>query len=156
MAFNPTPAQRAKLRKGKATIEGAGASVDVWGTIGTLEYFGFPVDESGSDLSLMGISRSVSRAAGKRSRWLGDTQGVSVGASTANVAFYPSRRGNALPGTPVQLANLTTGEKWTVQVNGPMGAFIDWLDSNRPGFDMQVYGKTGNRYSAPLLAESPT
>lgn len=155
MAFDPTPEQRLKLRKGTVTLGIAPSEVKVHGTIGTLEHFGWTPDGGSIDLSQAGETRVVQRAAHSRSRWLGDSGGAGVSASSATVKFYPSRRGNALPGTPVRLRNLVTGLDWTVQIQGEIGDFIAYMLSNRPPFDMQVIGKRGNPYNAPILADAP-
>ncbi len=155
MAFSPTPAQKAMLRKGSFTGIGAGKTFRLWGTLGTLDYFGFSIDENPTDLEGAGISRSVTRAAGKRSRWLGDSVKQSVAAHTANVAFYPSRRGTALPGSPIVFEDLTNKERWTLNLEGDIGSLVAYLTNNRPPVDVQLYGKTGNRYVAPILHIDP-
>jgi hypothetical protein len=155
MALTLTPTQREKARKGFAKIPWQGKEIKVWGTIGTLEYFGFEPEPGSVDIDLSGISRTVSRPAGKRSRWLGDSNGVAFKASTSNQAFYPSRRGVALPGAPVTLEVVETGDTWTLNVDGPIGGFISYLGNNRPGFDVQIRGKTGNRYIGVLQETEP-
>jgi hypothetical protein len=155
MAFDPTPEQRLKLEKGRVTLGIGAESVKVYGTIGTLEHFGWVPDAGALDLAQTGVTRTVARAAHSRSRWLGDSAGSSVASNTATVKFYPSRRGNALPGTPIKLRNIATGLDWTVQVDGEIGNFIAYLLSNRPPFDLKVIGKRGNPYDGVILS-NPT
>lgn len=154
MAFNPTPEERLKLLKGKVTL-GIGANeVRVYGTVGTLEHFGWTPESGSLDLAQTGVTRVVTRAAHSRSRWLGDGGGPSIPEVTATTKFYPSKRGNALPGTPVKLKNMVTGLDWTVQVDGEIGDFIAYLLANRPPFDMQVIGKRGNTYSGIISSST--
>lgn len=155
-----TEAQKAKLRKAKATLSTLNGSVTVHGSIGNLEYLGMTPDSGGGELAMMGVSRSVVRRAGKRSRWLGDTAGVSVSGSTANVQFYPSHHGQALPGVPVKVVNMESTYSDTgapisaqVQVDGPIGVLIEWFTEHRRPFPIQLYGKTGNAYSGLILAD---
>jgi hypothetical protein len=155
MAFDPTPEQRLKLAKGRVTFGIGPEQVRVYGTIGTLEHFGWVPDSGALDLAQTGVTRTVQRAAHSRSRWLGDAGGVAVRGSSATIKFYPSSRGNALPGSPVKLKNLVTGLEWTVQVDGEIGNFIAYLLANRPPFDMQVIGKRGNPYDGVIGSDAP-
>lgn len=155
-----TEAQKAKLRTAKAVISTASGEATVYGSIGNLEYLGLTPDSGMGALALMGVSRSVVRKAGRRSRWLGDTGGVSVGGSSANVAFYPSHHGNAIAGTPVKIVNLQdtyedTGKPISaqLQLDGKISVLIEWLIAHPRAFPMQVYGKTGNAYSGIILAD---
>jgi hypothetical protein len=155
-----TAAQKAKLRTAKAVITGASGEATVYGSLGNLEYLGFTPDSGMGALSLMGTSRSVVRRAGRRSRWLGDSAGVAVSGSTAQVAFYPSKHGQAIAGTPVKVVNLEntyadTGKPISaqLQLDGKISVLIEWLTAHPRAFPMQVYGKTGNAYSGIILAD---
>lgn len=156
MAFNPTDEQRLLMRKGTVTLGSGSSTLKVHGTIGTLAYFGWEVDAGSIDLSMAGESRSVKRASHKRSRWLGDQGGPQVDENTAQVKFYPSRRGTALSGDPIKIRNISTGEDWTVQLQGEIGDFIQYMLNNRPPFDIQLIGRNGNAYTAPILADAPS
>lgn len=155
MAFNPTEQQKEKLRKGSSELTFGGKTVRVWGTVGTLEHFGFPVDDATADLASAGISKAVQREGGKRSRWLGDTTGTAFEGGTAVSFLYPSKRGTALAGVPVKLTNVATGKTSTVQVDGPIGVLIAWLGENRTGFDLKISGKTGNPYTSVMQEQDP-
>jgi len=153
-----TAAQKAKLRTAKAVITGASGEATVYGSLGNLEYLGFTPDSGMGALSLMGTSRSVVRRAGRRSRWLGDSAGVAVNGSTADVAFYPSKHGQAIAGTPVKVVNLEdtyadTGKPISaqLQLDGKISVLIEYLTANPSAFPIQLYGKTGNAYSGIIL-----
>lgn len=148
-----TAPQRAKLAHVSKTEIGAGKIFKITGNLAAFEYFGWIPDAEGATMALNGIDRTVTRPAGKRSRWLGDTVGTSYGASNANVSFYPSKRGNATPGEPIRIANIDevnpiTGEFYsaTFSISGPIGAFLAWYIDNPPSFDSQVYSKSGKAY----------
>lgn len=145
--------QRAKLRQVTKTVSHLGSSFKIHGRLGTMEYLGIIPDLSSSDMAASGVSRTVRRPAGRRSRWLGDTEGPMVTASTANVKFYPSKDGNAVPGTPITLINLdvtdeTTGNhpQGTLSIEGPLGGFYAWINVNKPSFRTQIIGPSGRPY----------
>lgn len=153
MALNLTAEQRLMNAQTVATLNVMGSSVKVYGKRGVLLHFGITPDAETGSLGSAGVLRSATRGAHKRSRWLGDTVGTSVSQNTASAYFYPSRRGNAIPGSPIVLQNLTTGKKWTVQLSGEIGVFVAWLTSRTRDFDIQLYGKTGNPYKEPILGD---
>jgi hypothetical protein len=150
-----TPEEQKKMVKTHAIASvGTGLTkrdCKVWGTTGTLEFLGLTPEESG-ELKTNGVDRSVTRKAHKRSRWLGDRVGSSVKENTAECFLYPSRRGTALPGEPVQIINLdqkTSGGqhvRYTLQVEGRIGTFIDWWCTKSHTFNSKVVGKEGNLY----------
>ena len=154
MALTLTNEQRELFSKASATFEMNGKTAKVYGVRGVLEYFGFELDNTSGDLAASGVDKVISRRSHRRSRWLGDIIKSGVTANTATAFLYPSRRGNALPGVPIKLENIQTGRKWTVQLDGEIGVLIAYLsDGSRP-FDIQLYGKTGNRYGEPILGGS--
>jgi hypothetical protein len=150
-----TPAEQAKLVKSYAIASiGTGPTlqeVRVWGSIGTLEFLGLTPEDS-AELKANGVDRSVTRKSHKRSRWLGDRLGSSVKENSAQVFLYPSRRGTALPGEPIKIINLdqrTDGgahKRYTVQVDGSIGTFIDWWCKQTHSFNSRIVGKEGNLY----------
>lgn len=155
-----TDLQREKLRFVTKTVSNMGADFKIHGRLGTLEYLGIIPDIGTTDLLANGVSRIVQRPAGRRSRWLGDSEKVSVASSTANVRFYASRDGSVVPGTPITLVNLdatdeTTGNNFrgTLSIEGSVGAFIQWLGQNRPPFRTQVFGPSGKAYMGILSPE---
>lgn len=152
--------QRAKLVFVSKKVTNLGDTFTIHGRLGTMEYVGIVPDNPTGDMAASGISRQVRRPGGRRSRWLGDSEGVQVAANTANVAFYPSKGGNAVPGRPIQLINLdatdeTTGRnpRGTLSIDGPIGAFYAWLIQNRPPFRCQVIGPSGKPYKGVILPE---
>jgi hypothetical protein len=151
-----TPTEQANLVKTYAIAKvGTGLterSCKVWGSIGLLKFLGLdPVDVA--DLKTNGKDRSVTRKAHKRSRWLGDRTGSTIPSNSAEVFLYPSRRGNALPGTPVQIVNLDertksgAHRKYTVQLDGKIANFIEWWVSKTHTYNSRIIGKTGNPYT---------
>lgn len=152
--------QRAKLRQVTKTVSHLGSSFKIHGRLGTFEYLGIIPDLSSSDMAASGVSRTVQRPGGRRSRWLGDTAGPVVAPSTANVRFYPSKDGSAVPGVPITLINLevtdeTTGNhpQGTLSIEGPLGGFYGWLSDNRPSFTTQIVGPSGKPYKGVLAPE---
>lgn len=152
--------QRAKLRFVKKTVNNLGSAFKIHGRLGTFEYLGIIPDAGSTDLLANGISRTVQRPAGRRSRWLGDSQGYNVAGGTANVRFYGSRDGSVLPGRPITLVNLDVTDEetgnhptGTLSIEGSIGAFIQWLGQNRPSFRTQIYGPSGRAYEGIISPE---
>lgn len=155
-------AQRAKLAFVTKTVTHLGSSFKIHGRLGTFEYLGLVPDLASNDLAAAGISRTVQRPAGRRARWLGDTQGAAYGGSTANVKFYPTRDGSALPGVPLTIVNLDVTDEasgrnpeGTISIQGPIGAFLGWFATNRPSFTCKIYSKGGKAYEGVLAPEAP-
>jgi hypothetical protein len=157
-----TPQQQAKLGKSYAEITSgigpAAGTIRVWGTIGTLEYIGLEVETSGL-LGANGVDKQVTRKAHSRSRWLGDRVGSSVNANNATLSLYPSRRGSALPGTPIKIVNLDQKvpsggfRSYTVNVDGDIGQFITWYCDTPHPFNSKIKGKSGNAYTGIVQAD---
>jgi len=157
-----TSAEQANLVKTYAEVSVGVApfaqTVRVWGSVGTLTYLGMSPETNGL-LADAGIDRTTTRKAHKRSRWLGDRNGSSINENTATTFLYPSRKGSALPGTPVKILNMNArtpsgGRKaYTVQVDGPIGTFVSWLTDHPRPFPMKIVGKTGNSYSGIIPAD---
>jgi len=157
-----TAQEQAKLVKTYATVSIGTApavqSVKVWGTVGLLQFLGMTPVQSGT-LADNGLDRTVTRRSHNRSRWLGDRTGSSVNGNTATQFVYPSRKGNAVPGTPIKIVNLSqkvpTGgfRKYTLSVEGDIGTFIAWYTSHAPAFPSKIIGKTGNAYVGTIPAD---
>lgn len=152
--------QRAKLKHVTKTVSNLGQTFKIHGRLGTFEYLGLVPDIASTDLAASGISRTVQRPGGRRSRWLGDSEGVQVTSNSANVRFYPSRDGNAIPGTPIRIENLDVTDEQTgnhpsgtLSIEGPIGGFLAFLAQNRPPFRVQIYGPSGRPYRGVLAPE---
>ena len=145
-----------------ATVDGK--EFTIHGKRGTLIALGVTPSALATDLGSTGVSRSVSRPSSNRSRWLGDTQGTSVSGSTAEVFFYPGRTGNALPGRPFRFAQdgdtyvnsegKTVRHKWTLSIEGPWGAFVSYMVTNRPPSNTTLYTPTGKRHIPDIQADN--
>ena len=83
-----TATQREKNAIKRVTITVGSQKGQLWGKRGTLEYFGFTVDEQTGDLTEQYITYTANRPTSKRSRWLGDLVGVTIPGNTANVVKY--------------------------------------------------------------------
>lgn len=133
----------------------AAETIKVWGKIGTLTFLGLTPAVS-PQLGQNGVDRLVNRKGHRRSRWLGDIVKVGVQPNQAISQIYPSRRGSAVPGKPVKIVNLNSNtssgayKAYTVQVDGNIGSFIEYLDENRLPFEAKVIGPTGARYIGTL------
>lgn len=152
MALVLSPLEKILNSQGMAEITHQGDKIRLYGKRGTLQHFGLPVFNPAGDLGQAGVDKLLNRVAHRRSRWLGDTVKSGVRGNDAVAFLYPSRRGRALPGVPIVLENLSTMKKWTLQLDGQIGVLIAYWTQNRPPFDVQLYGKTGNRYSDPIRA----
>jgi hypothetical protein len=155
-----TAAEKAKLVKASATITFGEQSCTVHGSLGNLEWLGLTANIASNDMGLRGESRVVTRRGGRRSRWLGDLLKNGFAGSTAEVAFYPSSRGLALPGTPITVVNTrdfypgtTNRISATVQIDGPIGVFNGYMNAHELAFPIQIYGKTGNKYKGLVPAD---
>lgn len=137
----------------------AAETVKVWGKIGTLTFLGFTPEVSG-ELGTNGVDRVLTRKGHRRSRWLGDLIKVGVQANQAISQIYPSRRGSAVPGRPVKIVNLNSNtasggyKTYTVQVDGNIGSFIEYLSNNPLPFEAKVIGPTGARYIGTIPADT--
>lgn len=152
-----TPEQKRQKGYAKITIP-TGAStriVKVWGTIGTLEFLGFQPEVSAL-LAQNGVDRVTQRKAHRRCRWLGDVVKTGVKQNQALQILYPSRRGAALPGSPVRIVNMdqktASGArvKYTVQVDGDIGIFIAWMTEHPLSFNMKIIGPKGSPYEGMI------
>lgn len=129
----------------------AASTIKVWGKIGNLLALGLTPEVS-ANLEENGETRVLTRKGHRRSRWLGDWVGAGVASNQAISLLYPSRRGSALPGTPIKVVNMEqntpSGARKTiqVQVQGDIGGFIQHLTDNPLDFDCKIIGKTGNPY----------
>jgi hypothetical protein len=129
----------------------AAETVKVWGTVGTLIFLGM-IPEVDGLLGASGKDKVVTRKNHKRSRWLGDRIKSTVTGGQAIYQIYPSRRGSALPGSPVKIVDLTnktaSGNRpqYTVQVDGNIGSFIEWWCDQLHPFEAKIIGPTGARY----------
>jgi hypothetical protein len=152
-----SPAEKLLLRKVSSTNGSGDTKFTAWGSKGTLQFLGFDIDASDS-LATSGISKTVSRPATRKARWLGDTTKTRPsGGGDSNIAYYPSKRGSALPGTPVKIVNLdvvqgpnNTNPRYTIQIQGRIDAFIQYLIANPLPFNAKLIGKSGNPYKGIL------
>lgn len=148
-----TPEQSAKLVHVAKKVTSVAGDFTIHGQLAAFEYFNWIPDVATATLALNGVDRAVSRPAGKRSRWLGDTVGTNYAGTTAQVSFYPSKIGNAVPGSPIRIVNLDatnpiTGNFPTTvfNISGNIGSFIAWYTDNAPAFQTKVYSKSGHPY----------
>jgi hypothetical protein len=155
-----TDAQKLKLKKVSATITYGPGTCKVYGSLGNIEWLGLTPDNADNDMGGMGESRVVVRKGGRRSRWLNDVFKNGFAGSTAEIAYYPSTRGLALPGSPVTIVNTRdfypgTEQRIsaTVQVDGPIGVFLGYMNANELAFPIQIYGKSGNKYKGEVPAD---
>lgn len=155
------PQQRAKLAFVTKTVTHLGDTFKVHGRLGTFEYLGLVPDVQSTDLAAAGVSRTVQRPGGRRARWLGDTVGSQYNGSTANVKFFPTRDGSALPGVPLEIVNLdvtdtATGNHptGTISIQGPIGAFIGWFAANPPTFRTKLYSRGGKAYDGVISPDA--
>ena len=155
-----TDQQRTKLAFVTKTVDNLGDKFKIHGRLGTFEYLGIIPDVGTNDLLQAGVSKQVQRPGGRRARWLGDTEKAAYDASTANVKFYPTRDGSALPGKPITLVNLDVTDEetglnptGTLSIQGSVGGFIAWLGQNRPSFRVKVYSTSGKAYSGEISPE---
>lgn len=155
MALVLDPLQRIEFAHATATITHSGKTIRLIGRRATLTHFGFEPDDATNDLGSNGEDKLIERKAHRRSRWLGDIVKSGVKANQALTFLYPSHRGSALPGVPIVMENLTTKRKWTMQLDGEIGVLIAYMSDNRPPFDVQLWGKTGNPYDEPILHLQP-
>ena len=150
-----TPEQREKAAWGTSTITssiaGKTKEAKVTARVGVLEHFGFTPDVSGLDLFQKGIDRDITRSSHRRSRHLGDFIKTGVSGTNFKASFYPSRRGVALTGEPIELENVISKERWQVQLLGPIEVLIAWLDKSPGDFNIKLWGKTGNRYLGEIV-----
>lgn len=155
-----TDLQREKLRHVRKQVTHLGSTFTIHGRLGTFEYLGIIPDNVSTDMGAQGVSKQVQRPAGRRSRWLGDTNGSQVAGNTATVKFYPTKSGNAIPGTPITLINLDaideqTGNnhQGTLSIEGPLGGFFGWYNDNKPSFRVQIIGPSGKPYAGIVTPE---
>lgn len=133
----------------------AASTVKVWGKIGTLTYLGFTPSVSG-ELKDNGVDRIVTRKGHRRSRWLGDFVKSAVKENQALSIVYPSKRGSSLPGRPVKIVNMdaetASGARpqYSVQIEGDLGAFIEYIAGKGFAFNAKVIGPKGSSYQGVI------
>lgn len=161
-------AQRILNSFGKFEGTMANKSFTIYGKRGTIISLGLTPEALAGDLGDTGVSRLVHRPGGNRSRWLGDTGGPSYAASDATVLFYPGRSGNALPGRPFRFSlagdtytvnqggqQVTKTHKWSLNIEGPWGAFVAYMIENRPPADLTLWTPSGKRHEPDILHIDP-
>lgn len=158
MALNSM--ERLLNKQGRKTITIQGRTIVVSGKIGVLQYLGITPDAAIQDSSYLGVDATITRKAHKRARWYGDTTGSSVAQSTTNITRYRYTDGSTTPGKPIGFeavsdrggdpeANLITG---TLELSGPFGLFMAYMESNRPTKSVRFRGPRGKFLAAPTLS----
>lgn len=157
-----TLAQRALNAYATSTFTVAGKEIIVGGKKGTLQYLGLTVDAASIDAAAVGVDRQVTRGGYRRARWLGDSGGPNVQASTATVFSYPTTSGNARPGRPFRFVALTDtggdskGRKvsGSLELQGPWGHFIERMLGDRPPHSVRFWSPDGARMDQPVLSDA--
>lgn len=149
-----TPTEREKMSLATCTLSSSLGKAKIYAKKATLQMFGFQPDSRIEDLSESGKTLNVRRRAHTRARWLGDTTGTPVKESNATIAWYPSRRGTALPGDKMLLMNMTTGKAYPIHVVGESGNVLTHLIENRNTFAVRVWSKGGSKYEDEILSEA--
>jgi hypothetical protein len=159
MATPLTPEQKAANSWGTHTFTLQGDTVVISGKRGVLSYLGLEIDADTLDAEDTGVQRSFERGSYRRSRWLGDTNGPTVGATTVSLIRYPTSSGNAKPGRPFSFTALSdkgghptllvTG---TLSIQGPWGRFVQHMLDDRPPHSVRFTTPSGAPMEDPILS----
>jgi hypothetical protein len=159
MATVLTPEQKLANSWGTHTFTLQGDEVVISGKRGILSYLGLAIDAVTLDAEDTGVQRTIQRGSYRKSRWLGDTNGPTVGATTVSSIGYPTSSGNAKPGKPFSFTALTdkgghptllvTG---TLSIQGPWGRFIQHMLDDRPPHSVRFTTPSGAVMRDPILS----